>query len=314
MADRYITDLQPATDINDTDALLVDQSNEPRMITGTLLKNYINRNILDITVQTGASTAPAEVVSYDEISGALVLKIPKGIGIKSIDYISQSGRERTYHVVYDDDSYDPIIVYNGQDGQGAVNSVDGVEVESGTTNVPLGALRLDASVGTVITSGNLNLFKAGVAQVNGGNVTNSPFSGFFLLICGGGTKGGTTVYTQLAINTIYYDIKIRRYISGRWSEWSSIANTTKTTVSMPTSAWENIELTEIYTQTVTVSGGTSNTKVDLQLDANQIQQLINDGVTALYIENNNGVFEATALGAMPSVNLTVQATLTEVLS
>lgn len=72
--------------------------------------------------------------------------------------------------------------------------------------------------------------------------------------------------------------------------------------------------TNDYTQTVTVSGATvtSNSKVDLQPDTTAITQLITDGVTALFIENNNGTLTAHAVGASPTAALTLQCTVTEV--
>ena len=71
-----------------------------------------------------------------------------------------------------------------------------------------------------------------------------------------------------------------------------------------------------YTQTVTVSGYTitANSKVDLQPTADQIAQLIEDGVQALYIANNNGTLTAYAVGAETSAAMTVQCTVTEVIA
>lgn len=71
-----------------------------------------------------------------------------------------------------------------------------------------------------------------------------------------------------------------------------------------------------YTQTVTVTDATvtSNSKVDLQPTPAQIAQLIADGVEALVVENNAGTLTATAIGAVPSVALTVQCTVTEVVA
>lgn len=71
-----------------------------------------------------------------------------------------------------------------------------------------------------------------------------------------------------------------------------------------------------YTQTVTVSGATvtANSKVDLQPNADQIAQLIEDGVQALYIANNNGTLTAYAIGAETSSAMTIQCTVTEVLA
>ena len=67
-----------------------------------------------------------------------------------------------------------------------------------------------------------------------------------------------------------------------------------------------------YTQTVTVSGGTASSIISLQPSIAQSAQLIQDGVKVLQIDNNNGTFTATAIGAAPSSALTLQATRREV--
>lgn len=67
-----------------------------------------------------------------------------------------------------------------------------------------------------------------------------------------------------------------------------------------------------YTQTVTISGTTVNSKIDLQPDATSIAQMADDGVVALYIANDNGTLTANAVGEKPTVELTIQATITEV--
>ena len=67
-----------------------------------------------------------------------------------------------------------------------------------------------------------------------------------------------------------------------------------------------------YTQAVTISGTTVNSKVDLQPDATVIAQMADDGTVALYIANNNGTLTANAVGEKPTVALTIQATITEV--
>ena len=67
-----------------------------------------------------------------------------------------------------------------------------------------------------------------------------------------------------------------------------------------------------YTQTVSISGGTVNSKIDLQPNSTVLTQMTTDGVTAMYVENNNGTFTVYALGAAPSAALTIQYTRTEV--
>lgn len=85
--------------------------------------------------------------------------------------------------------------------------------------------------------------------------------------------------------------------------------TKKTTVTLSTN-WTGEA--SPYTQTVTISGTTVNSKVDLQPDATAITQMADDGTVALYIANANGVLTANAVGEKPTVELTIQATITEV--
>lgn len=87
--------------------------------------------------------------------------------------------------------------------------------------------------------------------------------------------------------------------------------TKKTTVTLSTN-WTGDA--SPYTQTVTISGTTANSKVDLQPDATVIQQMTDDGTVALYITNNNGTLTANAVGEKPTVELTIQATITEVIA
>ena len=67
-----------------------------------------------------------------------------------------------------------------------------------------------------------------------------------------------------------------------------------------------------YTQVVTINGIESDSKIDLQPDANVINKLMESGTTALYIVNNNGVATAVAIGAAPNSALTIQCTITKV--
>lgn len=71
-----------------------------------------------------------------------------------------------------------------------------------------------------------------------------------------------------------------------------------------------------YTQTVTVTGYTvtANSKIDLQPNAAAITQLIADGVQALYVLNDGGALTAYAVGAAPTAALTLQCTITEVVT
>ena len=71
--------------------------------------------------------------------------------------------------------------------------------------------------------------------------------------------------------------------------------------------------TDVYYQTVTVTGGTAKTKVKLQPNYSILNQMLADGTLGLYIENDNATFKAIALKAAPTVNLTIQASKNETL-
>jgi hypothetical protein len=81
------------------------------------------------------------------------------------------------------------------------------------------------------------------------------------------------------------------------------------TISLLANAWNE---NGTFIQSIIINGATTNSKIDLQPDSVVLNQLINDRVSALYIENNGGTFTACAIGAAPTVDLTIQATITEV--
>ena len=80
----------------------------------------------------------------------------------------------------------------------------------------------------------------------------------------------------------------------------------RASVILPTASWSNLS------QTVTISGITANSKVDIQMDATSLGVLIDSGTSAIWMENNNGTITAKVLGEKPSADMTVQVTITEV--
>lgn len=80
-------------------------------------------------------------------------------------------------------------------------------------------------------------------------------------------------------------------------------------ISLPTASWKG---SDPYTQTVTISGSTANTKVDIQPSEEVYDKLVADKVGYLVIKNVNGTLTAVAKGGKPSVDLTVQVTYNDV--
>ena len=93
---------------------------------------------------------------------------------------------------------------------------------------------------------------------------------------------------------------------------TTVGGITPKTASL-TIAYANWSGSDPYTQTITISGATitSNTKVDLQMDATALAQLISDGVSAMFVSNTSGTLTLYAIGAATTANITVQVTYYE---
>lgn len=69
-----------------------------------------------------------------------------------------------------------------------------------------------------------------------------------------------------------------------------------------------------FSQAISVAGATATSKIDLQLGAAALQQLLSDGVSALWVENNDGVTTAYTIGGAPTAAFNAQVTITEVVA
>lgn len=84
-------------------------------------------------------------------------------------------------------------------------------------------------------------------------------------------------------------------------------------VSFYTSATSWTSSDGVFSQQISIIyDTTSNTSVDIRPTANNLKQLMTDGVSALWVENNNGTLTAKCLGNKPSVNMTFYAIASEV--
>ena len=75
--------------------------------------------------------------------------------------------------------------------------------------------------------------------------------------------------------------------------------------------WKNGE--SPFFQTVEVAGVSESSLINIQATGEQVAKLSSDGI-ALQLENDAGIVTAWAIGSKPAEDLTLQITLTEVVS
>ena len=114
-----------------------------------------------------------------------------------------------------------------------------------------------------------------------------------------GWKQGAPVTLSISGSTAYF-------AAGSQASLQTVKTTTswaKKSTSAGTQYWE---------QPVTVPGLTARAQVDIALDADGLDRLLTDGVSALWAENNMGNLTVKTLDAAPTAALTLYLTITEV--
>lgn len=81
-------------------------------------------------------------------------------------------------------------------------------------------------------------------------------------------------------------------------------------VTLPADAWQGTA--SPYSQVVEINGVTPNSKINLQLDAEQFSVLHQKDISFI-AENEDGVVTILCLGQKPTNDYTLQATMTEVI-
>ena len=100
MADSTIGSLPAASEITSSDLFVLEQNGEAKKLLGSILENYLNRNILDVSV---SAVAPTEnpTVDFDAATGTLEIGLPRGLGIANVQKTSTTGLIDTYTITLD---------------------------------------------------------------------------------------------------------------------------------------------------------------------------------------------------------------------
>ena len=82
-----------------------------------------------------------------------------------------------------------------------------------------------------------------------------------------------------------------------------------TSLTIPTTGWSG---SGPWTRTVSITGGTASSMIDIQSSDAVINTMIESGTTALFIKNDSGVFTLVAIGAIHNAAITLQVSINEV--
>lgn len=165
------------------------------------------------------------------------------------------------------------------------------------------------------TYGTTNVQEIGKAA-DAGNLVLCSYGGVLFQLINHQTNNDVTTFCEFLGMGNYIGIVVkyfRIFSDGDNDNWGSISSYDpldhKTSLSLPVASWTG---SDPYTQTVTISYATQQSKVDIQPSEELYTQLVADNVGYLAIKNVNGTFTAVAKGGKPSVDLNVQVTYNEV--
>lgn len=138
MADRTVRELPVATSIGSTDVFLVDQGGQAMQVPGSLLTQYIDRNIVGVEIHAIAADQDAYGV-FNQATGQLQLYIPRGSGITSVTKTSTSGVTDTYTILFENGDTTTFTVTNGSSIQSITKTGTNGLVDTYTITLTSGA-------------------------------------------------------------------------------------------------------------------------------------------------------------------------------
>lgn len=123
MADSTIGSLPAIQIMQNADLFVLEQNGIAKKMSGEQLSSYIDRQITSVTVVERAATE-TYTASYNTETGALVLGIPRGVGIASITNPEVSGLNKTYTIIWEKPASASVVTtkqYTVKDGNGIVS-------------------------------------------------------------------------------------------------------------------------------------------------------------------------------------------------
>ena len=81
-------------------------------------------------------------------------------------------------------------------------------------------------------------------------------------------------------------------------------------ITIQSSSWN--EDSDLFKAPLSIEDLTAKTKVDINTTAEIVKTMMENGIYAIYIENDNGTAKAVAIGNKPAENITLSVSLMEV--
>lgn len=251
-----------------------------------------------------------------EITGAMQVTIGKGIAwIKNEDFAGKVVKNDT----------DIILAIPIADG--VLNRIDRIVIQfdkaANATKIALkqGTAASFPIAPEIVRDGiiyELGLYEiavnAGLVEITDKNIRNTMLDETVCGLMRDGVTGIPTATLQKQAEETIKEIleRLDNAVQGivKPSEIGAQAEIKMSTIVLETNKW--IGSGELFTQEISVDGSTEKSKVDLQPNDTVLTQMLNDGTTALYVSNDNGILVAYAMGVAPTVDITIQITITEV--
>lgn len=293
MADSTIGSLPAIQTMQTADLFVLEQNGVAKRMSGAQLSSFIDRQVVSISVIERAATE-SYTASYNSETGALVLGIPRGVGIASISDPVVSGLNRTYTMTFEkpasasEATTKQFTLYDG-------NGIASITQTGGSSSHPAGTVD---TYTITFTNGTTTTFQVR----NGEDGEGAPGSATPLAAAGEARVGTSTSFARQdhrhPVTEKKYDLTIP---SGSWTQVSG------------KNAWEKNIFSQISAAGITLN---AYTKLDLYAEADTLLQMIDDGVSTIYpvVTYYNGSYipYLYAIGAAPTTAFDVQIIASEV--
>lgn len=142
MADRPISELTAATQVNPPDLFVMEQSGTAKKLTGQILENFLlelakgRGGILDVVFKDSDGLTDTYIIKYSKSTETTEFKIKNGKSIVSITKTATSGLVDTYTITYNDKTTTTFTITNGAKGDKGDNTYLWVKYASTDPQTP----------------------------------------------------------------------------------------------------------------------------------------------------------------------------------